>query len=91
MALEKLLKLIELANSEDNEEEARSAAVRACRIIKRDGYRLVCSSNEHNRDWGVHEASHDMPCDGCEEPIEQFARYHLNRVDGRRYHGGCLP
>jgi hypothetical protein len=91
MALERLLKLIELANDENNEDEARNAAVRACRIIKREGYRLVGNADEHDRDWGVGEASAETPCDGCEFPIEPFCRYYVNRVDGKRYHGGCVP
>lgn len=91
MALERLLKLIELANENDNEEEARSAAVQACRILKRDGYRIVCPVGGHDRDWGVGQAVAEIPCDGCEEPIEEFSRYYVNRVDGKRYHGGCLP
>jgi hypothetical protein len=91
MALERLLKLIELANDENNQEEARSAAVTACRMLKRDGYRLVCPDAQLDGNWARGIASEETDCAGCPHQIEAFSDYFVNRVDGKRYHQGCLP
>jgi hypothetical protein len=91
MALERLLKLIELANDENNPEEARTAAVTACRMLKRDGYRLVSADGESSSNWAVRTCAYPFDCDGCQYQVEQFTEYLESRVDGKRYHQGCLP
>jgi hypothetical protein len=91
MALERLLKLIELANNENNPEEARTAAVTACRMFKRDGYRLIDSYGRTDDNWSLRVCSYTFDCSGCQYAVEEYSEYLESRVDGKRYHQGCLP
>lgn len=89
MTLDRLWKLIALSS---DSEEGRTAAVMVCRMIRDEGLIITePNSTPSKTDWTSQVATEDIACCNCEDVIFPGERVHINRVDGKLYHGGCLP
>jgi len=73
-ALSRAQALVELAASEDSEEAARSAAVQACRLMKKHGFVIAESSGEPS-------APHVPPAPPNPH-VEQFKRVAAESLGG---------